>query len=93
MKRKYTKKPPFYFTESTQDYRLPGFNFLYDAPEDASDLYSQLYDNVPILESAVNIYTNLINGDYEIRTKKIHANITLFPTRVVEQIYLNFYIT
>ena len=69
MKRKYTKKPSFYFTENTQDYRLPGFNFLYDIPENANDLYSQLYDNVPILESAINIYTNLINGDYEIKTK------------------------
>lgn len=69
MKKKYTKKPAFYFEENSQDYKLPGFNFLYDAPEDACDLFTQLYDNVPILESAVNVYTNLINGDYEVKTK------------------------
>jgi len=30
--------------------------------------------------------------DYEIKAKQIHVNVTLNPTRVVEQIYLNFYI-
>jgi len=69
MKRQYHKKPPFYFVESAQDYKLPGFRFLYDTPTDLVDLYKQLYDNVSILEAAVNVYTNLINGDYEVKTK------------------------
>ena len=30
--------------------------------------------------------------DYEVKTKKFHVNITLNPTRVVEQIQLNFFI-
>jgi len=30
--------------------------------------------------------------DYEIKTKKFHVNVTLEPTRVVEQIELNFFI-
>lgn len=31
-------------------------------------------------------------NDYEIKAKQVHVNITLNPTRVVEQIYLNFFI-
>ncbi|MCK5018918.1 MAG: hypothetical protein KAS32_17785 [Candidatus Peribacteraceae bacterium] len=30
--------------------------------------------------------------DYELKAKQIHANVTLDPTRVVEQIHLNFFI-
>lgn len=30
--------------------------------------------------------------EYEIKAKQIHVNVTLNPTRVVEQIYLNFFI-
>jgi hypothetical protein len=30
--------------------------------------------------------------EYEIKAKQVHTNITLQPTRVVEQIHLNFYI-
>jgi hypothetical protein len=30
--------------------------------------------------------------EYEIKAKQVHVNVTLQPTRVVEQIHLNFYI-
>lgn len=43
-----------------------GYAFLYKAPTDYLELYRELFDNVPVLESAVDVYGQLINCGWKI---------------------------
>jgi hypothetical protein len=43
-----------------------GYAFLYKAPTDFLELYRDLFDNVPILESAVDVYCQLINCGWKV---------------------------
>lgn len=61
----------FAFDQGTQKYQLPDFPWLYDeVPENALSLYKQLYDNVPILDAAIDAYVNLINPGWSLVRSK-----------------------
>ena len=48
------------------------------------------HDGVPSFVSGFSVDVGA--NEYELKAKQIHVNITLNPTRVVEQISLNFFI-
>jgi len=66
--RKTTPAPnSFDFQEATQSFRLQQYGYLYEAPKDNYlPLYKLLYDNVPVLDGAVNTYTDLVCAGWEI---------------------------
>ena len=56
---------------------------------------SQLVDFLEVIRKKRGLYNYSVDvgaTDYERKTKKFHVNVTLEPTRVVEQIELNFFI-
>lgn len=72
----FRKKPitkpvdSFDFDESTQEYRLQQYGYLYEAPKDSFlPLYKQLYDNVPVLDGAISAYTDLTCAGWEIESE------------------------
>lgn len=67
-KRSRMTKPSFVFTESTQEYRLPNFRYLYETPKSDISLFRELYDNVSVLQSAIDVYATLVNSEYTIET-------------------------
>jgi len=71
-KQKEITKPvetSFAIQESTQEYRLANYGYLYEAPKDNYlPLYKQLYDNVPVLDGAISTYTDLITSGWDIKS-------------------------
>jgi len=60
-----------------------------------SQVATQLTEFLEIIKSKRGLYSYSIDvgaTDYEKKTKRFHVNVTLEPTRVVEQIELNFFI-
>lgn len=61
------KEDAFSVQESTQEYRLRNFGYLYEAPQDnLIPLYKQLYNNVPVLDGAITTYTDLVTTGWSI---------------------------
>ena len=59
--------PDAYAVEVGSQQSMPeGFSFLYKAPKDYLELYRELFDNVPILESAVDVYVQLVNSGWKV---------------------------
>lgn len=55
--------------ESVQSYKLRDYGYLYESPKDNFlSLYKQLYDNVPVLDGAINAYTDLICSGWKINS-------------------------
>ncbi|MEA3357316.1 MAG: hypothetical protein U9Q67_02680 [Patescibacteria group bacterium] len=66
-KKKEKIHDSFEFEEATQSYRLKQYGYLYEGPTDSYlTLYKQLYDNVPVLDGAINAYTDLTCAGWEI---------------------------
>lgn len=60
-----------------------------------SQVASQLVEFLEVIKTKRGLFNYAVDvgaTDYERRTKKFHVNVTLDPTRVVEQIELNFFI-
>jgi len=56
----------------SQKYKLPDYPWLYDeVPDSVQSLYTELYNNVPILDGAIDAYINLINPGWTLVTSKI----------------------
>jgi len=69
--KKTIEKPTdsFDVVEAEQSYKLQQYGYLYEAPKDSYlGLYKQLYDNVPVLDGAVNAYTDLICSGWKINS-------------------------
>ncbi len=52
----------------TQKYKLKQFPFLFDDEPEFLSLYKELFDNVPILDNAIDTYTQFINPGYTIKS-------------------------
>lgn len=60
-----------------------------------SQVATQLVDFLEVIRKKRGLYNYTVDvgaTDYERKTKKFHVNVTLEPTRAVEQIELNFFI-
>jgi len=60
-----------------------------------SQVATNLVDFLEVIKNKRGLYSYSVDvgaTDYERRTKRFHVNVTLEPTRVVEQIELNFFI-
>ena len=57
---------PIAIETGTQRTKLPGYSFLYENPDSFLNLYKQLYDNVPVLEAAIDTYITLVNPSWSI---------------------------
>jgi len=60
-----------------------------------SQVSTNLIDFLEVIKNKRGLYSYSVDvgaTDYERRTKRFHVNVTLEPTRVVEQIELNFFI-
>lgn len=60
-----------------------------------SQVATNLVDFLEVIKNKRGLYSYAVDvgaTDYERRTKRFHVNVTLEPTRVVEQIELNFFI-
>lgn len=57
-------------TKGTQKYELSQFPYLYTEAPDWISLYTELYDNVTVLENAVDTYVELINPGWSIESDK-----------------------
>ena len=71
------------------------FIFEQNDPITWAQIASPIVDFLEVIKSKRGLDSYSVDvgaTDYEKKTKKIHVNITLQPTRVVEQIELNFYI-
>jgi hypothetical protein len=71
------------------------FIFEQNDPITWSQVSSQLIEFLEIIRKRRGLYNYQVDvgaTEYEKKTKKFHVNITLQPTRVVEQIELNFFI-
>jgi hypothetical protein len=69
--KKTTDKPidSFDAIEAVQSFRLQQYGYLYEAPTDNYlSLYKELYNNVPVLDGAVNAYTDLICAGWSIES-------------------------
>jgi len=65
-----------------------------DAPTWAA-IASQIDKFLKTIQDKRGLYSYSVDvgaTDYEIKAKQVHVNVTLNPTRVIEQIYLTFYI-
>jgi hypothetical protein len=61
-----------------------------------SQVSSSLVEFLEVIKSKRGLYSYAVDvgaTDYEKKTKRFHVNVTLEPTRVVEQIELNFFIS
>ena len=55
--------------EATQSFRLQQYGYLYESPKDNYlGLYKLLYDNVPVLDGAINAYCDLICAGWHINS-------------------------
>ena len=60
-----------------------------------SQVSTQLVEFLEVIKQKRGLYSYTVEvgaTDYERKTKRFHVNVTLEPTRVVEQIELNFFI-
>jgi len=60
-----------------------------------SSISIQVNKFLKVIQDKRGLYSYSVDvgaSEYELKSKQIHLNVTLEPTRVVEQIYLNFFI-
>ncbi len=71
IKRSIFKSKPssgFDVQTGTQKYRLKQFPFLYESEPEFLSLYKELFDNIPIMDNAIDTYVTLINPGYTIES-------------------------
>ncbi|MCK4522200.1 MAG: hypothetical protein KAU20_06505 [Nanoarchaeota archaeon] len=72
----------------TQRSRSSTFGTFFDSVDNYLDLYLELYNNVPVLEGAVNAYQNFINPGWHITTPDNDLNTVAVTEEVLK--ILNF---
>jgi len=69
--------------------------FEYNDSETWSKISNEINAFLKVVQSKRGLYSYGLEvgaTEYELKAKQIHVNVTLNPTRVIEQIYLNFFI-
>lgn len=69
--------------------------FEYNDSETWSKISNEINAFLKVVQSKRGLYSFSVDvgaTEYELKAKQIHVNVTLNPTRVIEQIYLNFFI-
>lgn len=69
--------------------------FEYNDSETWSKISNEINSFLKVVQSKRGLYSFSVEvgaTEYELKAKQIHVNVTLNPTRVIEQIYLNFFI-
>ena len=69
--------------------------FEYNDSETWSKISNEINSFLKVIQSKRGLYSFGVEvgaTEYELKAKQIHVNVTLNPTRVIEQIYLNFFI-
>jgi hypothetical protein len=69
--------------------------FEYNDSETWSKISNEINAFLKIIQAKRGLYSYSVDvgaTEYELKAKQIHVNVTLNPTRLIEQIYLNFFI-
>lgn len=69
--------------------------FEYNDSETWSKIANEVNSFLKVIQTKRGLYSYSVDvgaTEYELKAKQIHVNVKLNPTRVIEQIYLNFFI-
>jgi hypothetical protein len=69
--------------------------FEYNDSATWSKISNEINAFLKVVQSSRGLYSYGLEvgaNEYELKSKKIHVNVTLNPTRVIEQIHINFFI-
>lgn len=69
--------------------------FEYNDSETWSKVSNEINSFLKVIQAKRGLYSYSVDvgaTEYELKAKQIHVNVKLNPTRVIEQIYLNFFI-